>query len=261
MKQKLVTALAAVCGLSLIVNFAFASGAAKLELDVVPFRWSVEGTVFSSETPYSDGQAQLPSSLNYQGTTYVPIRLAAETLGYEVQWNESTQTAILSRENADDPLAGLPDANGNYPDYVFKPAQSEAPVWERTADDIIALGMKYMGTPYEFDAKLGQTDTFDCSSFTNFLFEENGFDLPRNSRQQSKLGQRVELDQLRKGDLLFFTTPKRKDNTGVNRIGHVSIYIGDGKMLHTYRVGIGVVVSDLDERWKGRFIQAQRIIE
>ncbi len=232
-KKWLTTALCVMIGLSLMLNIAFATGVAKVELDVVPFRWVVGGNSFSSTAPYFDGEVDLPSSLNYKGTTYVPLRLAAQS---------------------------QVDSSGNYPNYKFIPAQVEVPLWEQRANSSIILGLKYMGTPYDFGAALGQTDTFDCSSFTNFVFKEIGIKLPRNSRQQSELGSEVSMDQIRKGDLLFFTTPKRKDKSGIERIGHVSIYIGDNKMLHTYRVGIGVVVSEFDERWRNRFITAKRII-
>jgi len=261
MKKKWTTiGVSAVLGLSLALNAAFASGIAKVEADLVPFRWTVGGKTYSSETPYYDGEINLPSSLNYKGTTYIPIRLAAETLGYEVQWNQKTLTAVLSLKNQDDPDAGSPDEDGNYTSYKFVPAVGQVPEWERKADSIIMLGLQYMGTPYDFGAKLGQTDTFDCSSFTNFLFGKHGIKLPRNSRQQSKEGTEVGLDELRKGDLIFFTTPKRKNKTGIERIGHVAIYIGDNKILHTYRTGIGVVVTELNKRWKDRIITAKRII-
>lgn len=261
MRKKWITvALSGVAGLSLMANFAFAAGVAKIELDVVPFRWTVGGSVFSSEKPYNDGEQELPSSLNYKGTTYVPIRLAAESLGFKVDWNDKTRTAVVSADNEDDPMAGEPDSNGNYPAYKFVPASGNAPSWERKADSILTLGMTYMGTPYDFGAALGQTDTFDCSSFMNYIFGEHSIKLPRNSRQQSQIGTEIGLDQVRKGDLLFFTTPKRKDKTGTERIGHVAVYLGDNKLLHTYRTGIGVIVSDLDDRWKSRLIKVTRVL-
>ncbi|GAA3401290.1 C40 family peptidase [Paenibacillus hodogayensis] len=260
MRKWIAYTLTGLAGLSFMTQIALASGTMKVELDAVPFRWIVGGQTYSSDKPYADGDTELPSSLNYKGTTYVPLRLAAQSLGYKVQWNEKTQTAIITAENEDDPLAGEQDSNGNYPHYKYMPAGEGAANWERRADAVALLGMQYMGTPYDFGASLGQTDTFDCSSFMNFIFGQNGIKLPRNSRQQSDVGTEVGLDGLRKGDLLFFTTPKRKNNTGVERIGHVAVYVGDNKILHTYRTGIGVIVSELDTRWKERFVKAKRVI-
>ena len=122
------------------------------------------------------------------------------------------------------------------------------------------MGLKYLGTPYKYGAALKQTATFDCSSFMNFIYGQNGIALPRDSRQQSKQGTEIPLDQIRKGDMLFFTTPARKAKTGLQHIGHVAIYLGENKVLQTYRVGIGVTVTELDANWKGRIVKAKRII-
>ena len=84
--------------------------------------------------------------------------------------------------------------------------------------------------------------------------------LPRDSRQQSQLGTEVSIDQLREGDLVFFTTPKRKNKSGIDRIGHVAVYLGNGLMLHTFRPGIGVTISELNSSWKDRFVQAKRVL-
>jgi cell wall-associated NlpC family hydrolase len=104
-----------------------------------------------------------------------------------------------------------------------------------------------------------QTTTFDCSSFTKFIFGSIGIALPRDSREQSKEDTLVALDQ-RKGDLLFFTTPQHKDKTGLDHIGHVALYLGDNKVLHTYRVGISVTDTSLDANWTKRIVEAKRIV-
>ncbi|WP_246333867.1 C40 family peptidase [Thermoactinomyces mirandus] len=124
------------------------------------------------------------------------------------------------------------------------------------ADKIIATGEKYLGTPYEFGAKSGQTNTFDCSSFVQHVYKENGIDLPRNSRQQSQVGQTVSKSEIQKGDLLFF---ELRSNPG--RIGHVGIYAGNNKILHTWGPG-GVRYDDLSDGWlKEGFVKAKRVIQ
>lgn len=134
------------------------------------------------------------------------------------------------------------------------------PDWKRKADQIIVKGMDFLGTPYIFGAKAGQTESFDCSSFLQYLFANLDVKLPRDSRQQSQRGTEVSIDELREGDLVFFTTPKRKSKKDIDRIGHVAVYIGNGLMLHTFRPGIGVTVSELDGAWKDRFIKAKRVL-
>nr|WP_145157324.1 C40 family peptidase [Paenibacillus terrae] len=123
------------------------------------------------------------------------------------------------------------------------------------ADRVIATGKQFLGVRYQFGAPSGRTDGFDCSSFTQYVFNQNGIDLPRSSREQSQVGTPVSKDQLQPGDLVFSDT----NHDGV--INHVSIYIGNGQLLHTYRVGIGVTVSDFaGSTWDHTFVTARRVI-
>jgi cell wall-associated NlpC family hydrolase len=134
---------------------------------------------------------------------------------------------------------------------------SKAPVSSSLtlADKIIASGKKLIGTPYQFGAKAGSTDYFDCSSFAQYVYKLHGVELPRSSRQQALEGERVTKSQLQPGDLVFSDTNK----DGV--INHVSIYMGDGKLLHTYRKGIGVTISDFDgSTWDKTFVTARRVL-
>ncbi len=124
------------------------------------------------------------------------------------------------------------------------------------ADNIIATGKQFLGVPYEFGAESGRTDKFDCSSFTQYVFKQNGIELPRSSRQQAKEGTYVPKDQLQKGDLIF------SDTNRDGEINHVSIYMGDNQLLHTYRVGVGVTISEFEgSSWDNTYVTARRVIE
>lgn len=126
---------------------------------------------------------------------------------------------------------------------------------ETAADRVIATGKQFLGVPYHFGADAGRTDMFDCSSFTQYVFGQNGIDIPRSSRQQAKTGTAVAKDDLQPGDLVFSDT----NHDGV--INHVSIYIGNGQLLHTYRVGVGVAISEFDgSAWDRGFVTARRVI-
>ncbi|SDW54398.1 NlpC/P60 family protein [Marininema mesophilum] len=108
---------------------------------------------------------------------------------------------------------------------------------------VIATGDKYLGTPYKWGAKVGDTDTFDCSSFTKYVYGKNGVELPRGARKQGEEGKKVTRANLQKGDLVFF---KLKRTNG--KIGHVGIYAGDGKVLHTWGRG-GVRYDKMTNAW------------
>jgi cell wall-associated NlpC family hydrolase len=101
---------------------------------------------------------------------------------------------------------------------------------------------------------------FDCSGFVKFVFNSVGVNLGRDSRSQAREGDRVALDDLRPGDLLFFAT------RGVRRgISHVAIYLGDGQFIHAnswtgpgvHCVKVGEITSQYFAR---RLVAARRIL-
>jgi peptidoglycan endopeptidase LytE len=125
------------------------------------------------------------------------------------------------------------------------------------ADKIIQTGHKFLGVPYKFGARSGRTDMFDCSSFTQYVYWKNGIKLPRTSRQQAKVGKYVPKDQLKKGDLVFYST-----SYSDGEVALVGIYAGDGKILHTFREPEGVTYTDFNSKWwQKHYIGARRVID
>ncbi|MDT3428239.1 hypothetical protein J2Z22_003831 [Paenibacillus forsythiae] len=146
-----------------------------------------------------------------------------------------------------DNLTGYISAKPKYSDYT-SPSLTGL-----QTDELIAYGDTFLGTPYEFGASPDQTGSFDCSSFVKRVFQDTlAIDLPRVSYDQAKAGKEVGLDELRRGDLLFFGT--RDLN-----IGHVAIYAGDNKLLHTYSEKYGVRNEAFSDYWKKRFVTARRV--
>ena len=112
---------------------------------------------------------------------------------------------------------------------------------------IISTGKRYMGVPYKFGASTSQTNRFDCSSFTKHVFKLNGINLPRRAISQSKVGKFVSRSNLKPGDLVFFYSP----------VHHVGIYIGNGKIIHTYG-SPGVTISSIKSGWWSKHYQTAR---
>lgn len=135
---------------------------------------------------------------------------------------------------------------------------------------VISEGCNLLGTPYVYGAvrlhdgrgnmlKGFDKNAFDCSSLMQYMFYEGaGKLLNVNTRTQVSQGTTVLKSQLKRGDLMFFTNSSRKDNTGVERIGHVALYLGDGYILHTAS-DYAKIEKISAARW-GYFVQAQRII-
>ena len=75
-------------------------------------------------------------------------------------------------------------------------------------------------------------NVFDCSGLVVFSWRSAGVQLPHFSRAQYQATERISLKDARPGDLAFYFE---------NGARHVSIYVGDGKVVHASDYGIGVV--------------------
>jgi cell wall-associated NlpC family hydrolase len=111
---------------------------------------------------------------------------------------------------------------------------------------------KFMGVPYVHGGT--GTDGMDCSGYTMTVYKNSiGMTLPRSSVEQSKLGNKVDLNSLKFGDLVFF-------NTTGESASHVGIYLGDDLFAHA-SVSFGVTISSLQSAYYAkRFETARRIV-
>ncbi len=108
-----------------------------------------------------------------------------------------------------------------------------------TTEAIIAQAMKLVGVPYLWGGMSAKG--VDCSGLVRICHIMNGILLPRNASQQVKCGERVELDTLQRGDLVFFGTPATDEKP--MKITHVGIYLGGNKIIHSsHRVRINSLV-------------------
>jgi LysM repeat protein len=121
-------------------------------------------------------------------------------------------------------------------------------------DDIINTGDNYLGTPYKYGSAFGNTSSFDCSSFTSYVFSRHGITLPRTSSGQASVGTAVSKSNLQKGDLVFYDT----DFNG--SINHVGIYAGNGKMLNAQSKGVAFADAFSPYYWGSRYVTARRVI-
>lgn len=110
---------------------------------------------------------------------------------------------------------------------------------------------EWYGTPYRYG---GSTkDGIDCSAFTGFFMSTvYGITIPRTSREQYSVCDRIKKDDLSPGDLVFFKTRKT--------ISHVGVYMGNNKFAHA-STSSGVMISDLDEEYfRKKYAGAGRVL-
>ncbi len=137
-------------------------------------------------------------------------------------------------------------------------------------ESVISEGYKLMGVPYVYGAVrfhdgngnllAGFTaQKFDCSSLVQYIFYKGaGKLLQVTTRTQVKQGQYVAKSDLQRGDCIFFTNESRKHLSGVERIGHVALYLGDNYILHTAS-DFARIEKISSTRWS-HYVEARRFI-
>ena len=113
-----------------------------------------------------------------------------------------------------------------------------------------ALGFR--GIPY----RNGGSDPsgFDCSGFTQYVFAQYGIALPREVREQFRVGKAVGPDDLAAGDIIFFTTTDPGPS-------HVAIAIGGDEFVHAPSSTGVVRVEHLGSSyWSPRYLGARRVV-
>lgn len=134
-----------------------------------------------------------------------------------------------------------------------QPQENAADGWQARAHEILMSAFSLTGIKYKWGGSSPETG-FDCSGFVRYVFQQAAnLTLPHGARALSQLGQKIPLDQLQPGDLVFFNTLK-------SAFSHVGIYVGDGRFIHAPSSGGGIHVVSMNEAyWSKRFNGARRI--
>ncbi|SEF91128.1 C40 family peptidase [Paenibacillus sp. UNC499MF] len=248
-----------VLGLSLLAGSSLSAGAAFAETAPAI---TTSSTIITTGNPYLK---QLPYSS--QGKIYgsVPkgtkLTVLENTNKYFVKVNYNGQTGYISTlylkvvggGTSTAPAPSKPGTSG-----------SSSASWSKQADSILSFAKSLEGkVQYGYAKNDTKKLIFDCSSFTKYVFNKEGVHLPWGARAQYKLGTPVSKSELRKGDLVFFsTTATAKNKDTVNKIGHVGIYIGDNKFIHNVNTKDDVVIGDLNNTWqKNHYVASARILK
>ena len=93
-------------------------------------------------------------------------------------------------------VESLPDPVLQVAPEPVKPSRSDA------NSELVKNAKRLIGVPYLFGGT--SLKGFDCSGFTQYVFDGSGITLPRTSSAQYNVGTSVSKDQIQEGDLVFF---------------------------------------------------------
>ncbi|MBX4266802.1 C40 family peptidase [Clostridium estertheticum] len=161
------------------------------------------------------------------------------------------------------PYVSMVNETSNSPNYIANGQQSTTTV---TGNNIVSYANTFLGTPYLWGgttpATLSTTGKyisggFDCSGLVLYVYNHYGITLPRTTMDQINVGTPINIDNLKNGDLVFFTT----NTSSPSEVSHIGIYIGNNKFIHCPKPGDVVKISELTGYYKDNFVIGKRVIK
>lgn len=113
--------------------------------------------------------------------------------------------------------------------------------------DMVNYSFQFLGNPYVWGGT-SLTNGCDCSGFTQSIYSHFGYYIPRVAEAQAVYGMQIPVSSAAPGDLIFYA----KNGS----IYHVSMYIGNGKVIHAAGTNLGIITSGIGSTavWATRVI-------
>ncbi|MEN8810335.1 MAG: C40 family peptidase [Flavobacteriales bacterium] len=191
--------------------------------------------------------------LIYKKSNYTKI----EKESYDYLQNQETKDPVVQKKR----VVVVKNQPGKKVDYKtdFKASAVDTvceELYVEEVDKMINYAKKFIGVPYVFG---GTGDGgFDCSGYTQYVLGKYGTELPRNARSQKDFIEQIKIKEAKKGDLVFFSRNKSKNN-----ITHVGIVISepgeDIVMIHaSSSQGIMITNVSTNSYWLPKLVAAGR---
>lgn len=116
--------------------------------------------------------------------------------------------------------------------------------------DVVSYALKYVGNKYRYGG-CSLTRGTDCSGFTMAVYKHFGYALVHNAYGQLKETKSVKMKKIQPGDLIFYGSSK-------SSCSHVTLYIGNNKVVHASTESTGIVISDYDYR---KYVGVGRVLK
>jgi len=126
------------------------------------------------------------------------------------------------------------------------------------ANKLVSYSYKFLGMPYKYGgtnpAKYNSAHKyisggFDCSSLVQYVYKGSGITIPRTTYGQVKVGKPVSINNLQKGDLVFFIG-----------VSHVGMYVGNNKFIQARKTGTTIQITELSGYWRSSYVTSRRIL-
>ncbi|MGK4566082.1 C40 family peptidase [Flavobacterium sp. 3HN19-14] len=222
-------------------------------LALVPFAGSAQQIITSKKEAIKRGIYQKPSekkTANYnapveKASTAIAAKSIEPTAVKPVKSEEKVKPVAKTSKNKKYQINDKEDS-----DLIVDDSENYV------ATQMINNAMGFLGVRYHGG---GTTPAgMDCSGMVTAVFNIFEMKLPRSSNDMAKVGEKLEKDEIRKGDLIFFHT------NGKHIINHVGMVVevseDEIKFIHSSTQS-GVIISSTKEPYyKKNFVQANRVL-
>ena len=154
---------------------------------------------------------------------------------------QAADVAIQEAETAQAEADAAAQAQADAAAQATQSSTSDSSSTSGTRQSIVNFALQFVGCPYVYGGT-SLTNGADCSGFTQSVMANFGISIPRTAGAQSVGGRAVSLSNIQPGDLLFYS------GSGDYGIGHVTMYIGNGQVVHASTSRTGIIVSDIGYR-------------
>jgi len=127
----------------------------------------------------------------------------------------------------------------------------------KSVTQVVTFAKTFEGVRYKYGGTTKKG--IDCSGLVYTAFKKENINVPRTTKDLSKTGKWIDVNDVQEGDLLFFAT--KKNSRSVNHVGIVTTSrTGYVEFIHA-STSKGVMISNLAERyWYLSYVQARRIL-
>lgn len=182
----------------------------------------------------------------------IPLLLASCGSQKGLKQATSYQDEIPSEVNSEENISEEAEEEN-----TFKEEKEDIASEEDFISRITQYAREYLGTGYKYGGTT--TEGMDCSGLIMTAFSSEDIALPRSSRDMASIGQKLDLQEVLIGDLLFFQT--NRNRKVINHVGLVIDIAEQGIYFIHSTTSRGVIISSLTEKyWQDHFVMARRIL-
>ena len=192
---------------------------------------------------------QVETMQNSDASAKIDSNLAALAAASKASQVKGITSAIPSNNGAAKKPSSPSPSTPNTPNATPTPGDSQLGI------QIANIALSKQGSPYVWGTS--GPNTFDCSGLVAWSHNQAGVRIGRTTAAgYAGAGRAISYQQLSPGDVITFRTNKKIPE----KISHIGIYIGGGKMVHAPTFNIPVsVVSITDRYWQNAYYNARRL--